>query len=208
MNRSRSVSRRPPSRFMDDGFAPARSRSRSSSYREAGRPRSQSRGPPPPSHHHHHRPEHVRGAASSGLSKSAGVLAGIGIAALVAHTLWPKSRDNNNNNSSSGSSSSQVEKEDRRGGSHPRRRSSSSSSSSSNAQEHVPRGCGVQRRAHQHPSTAFSRDYGQGRCATRGDESGHYFREPQQRGIDRRSWSGEVAQSQMQSSLGYGRRYS
>ncbi|KAM3528859.1 hypothetical protein MY4038_005686 [Beauveria bassiana] len=92
MNRPRSVSRHPSLRPKDESVSPTRSRSRppsaASSYRDSDRPRSRPRA----SHAHRNREQVAGGSSSSssGLSRSAGVLAGIGIAALVARRLWPK----------------------------------------------------------------------------------------------------------------------
>lgn len=107
MNRSRSVSRRPSVvRHRDESPSPARSRSRSlsaaSSHRAGPRSRSQSRGPQA------RQPNTNNSASSSNrLSTSAGVLAGIGLAALVVRKLWPK-----------------AEREDRSGGGSRARRGS------------------------------------------------------------------------------------
>lgn len=187
MNRSRSVSRRPSTRHRDDSVSPARSQphppSTVSSY-SPDRSRSQSRGTPACHRRQQHGPSST---ASSGLSKSAGVLAGIGIAALVARKLWPKS-----SNSSSGTAA----KEDRG----PRRHSST--------QEAAPHGRDVDRRAHRQASNASSHDQGYERYATRGEESSYYLREPRRKNPDQRSWGGEEARSYTQSSIGHGRRCS
>ncbi|OAA78740.1 hypothetical protein LEL_02226 [Akanthomyces lecanii RCEF 1005] len=187
MTRSRSVSRRPSIRHRDDNVSPTRPRSRSSSPSSSylvDRSRLQSRGPPD-----HYRREKRAASSSQGssLSKSAGVLAGIGIAALVARKLWPKSSSNNN-----------PSQKEHRGETRRRR----------NAQEHIPRGRDVAQRAHRQASNASSHDSGDGRYVTRGEASAYHLREPRQRSMDRRSWGGEDARSHAQSSIAYGRRYS
>ncbi|KAM3514523.1 hypothetical protein MY11210_001866 [Beauveria gryllotalpidicola] len=195
MNRPRSVSRHPSLRPKDDSVSPTRSRSRppsaASSHRDSDRPRSRRRAP-----HARQQREKVAGSSngsgssSSGLSKSAGVLAGIGIAALVARRLWPKGSgvDEKKDRSSDG------------GRGHTRR---------DGAKELAPRGRDVERRAHRPASNVLSREHGRGRLAMRGEYPPDYhLREPRRRSMERRSRGSQDAQSQMQSSSGYGRRYS
>lgn len=110
MNRSRSVSRRPALRHREEesssiSSTPRSSRSRSTSMASSSRKafsmrdnhdddddeeeeghRSRSVSRSSGGGHHRGRLQ----TSSSTLSKSAGVLAGIGIAALVAHKFWPK----------------------------------------------------------------------------------------------------------------------
>ncbi|KAM0740689.1 hypothetical protein ACQRIT_005873 [Beauveria bassiana] len=190
MNRPRSVSRHPSLRPKDESVSPTRSRSRppsaASSYRDPDRPRSRPRAP-----HAHRNREQVAGgnsssSSSSGLSRSAGVLAGIGIAALVARRLWPK------NNGAD-------EKKDR-----------SSDGGRGAKNQAAPRGRDVERRAHRPGGNVPSREHGQGRrLAMRAEYPPDYhLREPRRRSLDRRSRGSQDAQSQMQSSSGYGRRYS
>lgn len=190
MNRSRSVSRHPSTRHKDDSVSPTHLPSRlsspSSSY-QLDRSRSQSRGPPA----RHRREQHASSSSrGSSLSKSAGVLAGIGIAALVARKFWPKS-------SSSNSSDGPSQKERR--GETQRRRTSTP--------EHIPRGRDVDHRAHRQASNASSYDPGDVRYPTRGEGLAYHVREPRQRSMDRRSWGGEDARSQAQPNIVYGRRY-
>ncbi|KAM3506051.1 hypothetical protein MY10362_002602 [Beauveria mimosiformis] len=191
MNRPRSLSRHPSLRPKDDSVSPTRSRSRppsaASSYRDSDRPRSRPRAP-----HARQKREQVAGnGSSSGLSRSAGVLAGIGIAALVARRLWPKG-------------SGADEKKDRGsdgGRSHHTRRDG--------AKEQTPRGRDVERRVHRPAGHVPSHEHGQGRLAMRAEyHPDYYLREPRRRSMDRRSRGSQDAQSQMQSSSGYGRRYS
>ncbi|KAM3429690.1 hypothetical protein NHJ13734_008065 [Beauveria thailandica] len=197
MNRPRSVSRHPSLRPKDDSVSPTRSRSRppsaASSYRDCDRPRSRPRAP-----HARQQREQVAGNGSSsssssgsGLSRSAGVLAGIGIAALVARRLWPKGSgaDEKRNRGSDG------------GRSHHTRRDG--------AKEQAPRGRDVERRAHRPAGHVPSREHGQGRLAMRAEyHPDYHLRELRRRSMDRRSRGSQDAQSQMQSSSGYGRRYS
>lgn len=193
MNRPRSVSRHPSLRPKDESVSPTRSRSRppsaASSYRDSDRPRSRPRAP-----HAHRNREQVAGgggggnsSSSSGLSRSAGVLAGIGIAALVARRLWPK------NNGAD-------EKKDR----------SSDGGRRGAKDQAAPRGRDVKRRAHRPAGNVPSREHGQGRrLAMRAEyPPDSHLREPRRRSLDRRSRGSQDAQSQMQSSSGYGRRYS
>ncbi|KAM3448032.1 hypothetical protein MY3296_008173 [Beauveria thailandica] len=201
MDRPRSVSRHPSLRPKDDSVSPTRSRSRppsaASSYRDSDRPRSRPRAP-----HARQQREQVAGNGSSsssssgggggsGLSRSAGVLAGIGIAALVARRLWPKGSgaDEKRNRGSDG------------GRSHHTRRDG--------AKEQAPRGRDVERRAHRPAGHVPSREHGQGRLAMRAEyHPDYHLREPRRGSMDRRSRGSQDAQSQMQSSSGYGRRYS
>ncbi|KAM3549679.1 hypothetical protein ARSEF4850_008724 [Beauveria asiatica] len=199
MNRPRSVSRHPSLRPKDDSVSPTRSRSRppsaASSCRDSDRPRSRPRAP-----HARQQRERVAGngnssssggGGGSGLSRSAGVLAGIGIAALVARRLWPKGSgaDEKRNRGSDG------------GRSHHTRRDG--------AKEQAPRGRDVERRAHRPAGHVPSREHGQGRLAMRAEyHPDYHLREPRRRSMDRRSRGSQDAQSQMQSSSGYARRYS
>ncbi|KAK8141282.1 hypothetical protein G3M48_000347 [Beauveria asiatica] len=192
MNRPRSVSRHPSLRPKDDSVSPTRSRSRppsaASSYRDSDRPRSRPRAP-----HARQQREQVAGSSNSnssssggsGLSRSAGVLAGIGIAALVARRLWPKGSDADEKRSRGSDG----------GRSHHTRRDG--------AKEQAPRGRDVERRAHRPAGHVPSREHGQGRLAMRAEYHPDYHLR-----VDRRSRGSQDAQSQMQSSSGYGRRYS
>ncbi|KAJ6785412.1 hypothetical protein PWT90_05788 [Aphanocladium album] len=195
MNRSRSVSRRPSFRHRyDSSISPTRSASRSSSIGsayKADRSRSQSRAPSA-----YHRREHASssssssgggGTANTGLTTST-VLAGIGIAALVARKFWPKT---------SSSSSTSAEREDRAGHAHRA------------AQDwRGPRGRDVERRSHRQASTLSSYAHNYGKAGVKGEDAGYYLREPRRRSMDRRSWGADDARCNMQSTTGYGRRYS
>ncbi|KAJ3487266.1 hypothetical protein NLG97_g6450 [Lecanicillium saksenae] len=190
MNRSRSVSRRPSFRLRDDSISPTRSASRSSSIGSAFKAdRSRSQSPAPSAYHRREQ------ASSSSISKST-VLAGIGIAALVARKFWPKS-SSSGSSSNGGNASAAAERDDR--SSHARRAA---------RDWQGPRGRGVERRSHRQASTLSGCDHGRGRPGMRGDDAGYYLREPRRRSVDRRSWGGDDARSNVQSATGYGRGYS
>lgn len=190
MNRSRSVSRRPASRRREESVSPPRSRSRSSSVSSHRAPsvheRSRSRS--------RVSTEHRRHGHAGTLSKSAGVLAGIGIAALVAHKYWQKSHNDHKDERASHSGHASREHASR---------------------EYVSRGRETERRGTRwigpaHASDGYS---GHTRHPVQSQQSSGYQREPRYGGNDGRQWGGDsreatyLGSSPEYANTGHGRRH-